>query len=75
MSADFLCSIASLVGVNRFQSALHYIATTEFHYRAIIDLRYTSRVVRYSARLTSSVCAYCGLEVDLLCLDVLEYSL
>jgi hypothetical protein len=39
------------------------------------DLRRTSRVVRYLARLPSLACAYRGPEVDLLRLDVLEYSL
>jgi len=39
------------------------------------DLRRISRVVRYSARLPSLAYAHRGPEVDLLRLDVLEYSL
>jgi hypothetical protein len=74
-SADSLCSVALLAGVNRSQSALHYVATAGFRYRAMTDLRRTSRVVRYLARLPSLVCVRRGPEVDLLRSDVLECSL
>jgi hypothetical protein len=66
MSTNFLCSIASLAGVNRSRSALYYVTTAGSRYRAMIDLRRISRVVRYLARLPFLAYVRRGPEVDLL---------
>jgi hypothetical protein len=65
-SANSPYSIASLAGVNRSRSTLYYVATAGFRYRAITDLRRTSRVVYYLARLPSLAYIRRGPEVDLL---------
>jgi hypothetical protein len=66
MSTNSPYSVALLAGINRSQSALHYVATAGFRYRVMIDLRHTSRVVCYLARLPSLSCIRYSPEVDLL---------
>jgi hypothetical protein len=66
MSANFLCFVALLVGVDRFQNALHYVATAGFRCQVTIDLRRISQVVHCLARLPSLACVRRSPEVDLL---------